>query len=102
MKLFTLSLTLIGVAFAIMVGIWLDQQASIAQTALIYISFLILSGFGYITSMGFWADRVFSLLLLQRISVIIVILIAWRVAYFPIMVLAGWFATISESLCVSI
>ena len=88
----------------LLIGLWLDQTTALSQNQLVYAFYL--SGIAgllpvivhYIFknhnegSGGLWKNSLLALLAL----------LVWRIAYFPIMVLAGYFATLGESLTLSV
>ena len=74
-------------------GLWLDHAPAINQTEL-FIAFHLasLSGIG-LAVLSFWSrlqER------WRRVVFIAVALVVWRITYFPLMVFAGWVATLGE------
>ena len=92
-----LSLCVGGLALiaALLAGFWLDSMISLDQTTL-FVVFQVLSIAGAITAMLWWMPRACSPW--QRALLVIAVLLAWRVSYFPVMVFGGWIATLVEQL----
>ena len=103
MKIYKWLITVL-VFWLVLIGFWLDRTEVLTQDKLVYAFYL--SGIAgllpvivhYISKNhndgggGLWKNNLLALL----------VLLVWRIAYFPIMVLAGYFATLGESLTQSL
>ena len=87
---------ILGLTLSIVAGIWLDQMPVLDQTPL-FIIFQVISLLGVIAMLLWWLNRI-NASIVMVILMAIAALIAWRVSYFPIMVFAGWIATLGEQL----
>ncbi len=88
----------ITLCIALFAGRWLDQMKILNQTAL-FVVFQIVSLGGAATTLLWWLGQTQTPL--QQGLVVVAALLAWRVSYFPIMVFAGWIATLVERLSLS-
>ncbi|TPW14610.1 MAG: hypothetical protein FD130_1335 [Halothiobacillaceae bacterium] len=95
MLLGSIGIGVITCIIAITAGRWLDRMAVLDQTAL-FVVFQTVSLGGIATALLWWFTWVQTPW--QQLLVIIAALAAWRVSYFPIMVFAGWIATLVEQL----
>lgn len=78
---------------ALCTGFWLDGQRALTQPMLFW-TFLVfgLAGSGLGWAFAVRNDRSLS----RRLAAAGAALLAWRVAYFPLMVIAGWMASLGE------
>lgn len=83
----------------IIIGLWLDMQQTLTQEQLKF-SFYTSAIFGLLVTNVFFLLRYKSLL--KKLIIIIVALIVWRISYFPIMVLAGFLATLGEAFTITL
>lgn len=80
---------------AILTGIWLDRMPVLDQTSL-FIVFQVISLSSIVTGILWWCAK--EQPNWQRLLIVVAAILAWRVSYFPIMVFAGWIATLFEQL----
>jgi len=83
-------LSLVAIAYA---GFWLDKMLVLNHTA-IYTAFQLTSLSGALTAAVWWFGRVTKPI--HCLYILLAVLLAWRISYFPIMVFSGWFATLGE------
>ena len=81
------------------IGVWLDSLKVIEQSSL-FIAFHFASLVGVVLAVVWMWSKLQSTLL--RIVLAAAALIIWRVAYFPIMVWAGWVATLGDWLTLQV
>lgn len=86
------AIALVG-ACALAAGFWLDAQSGITQPMLFW-SFLAFGLTGCALGCALNARRDPSTL--RRALAAVASLVAWRVAYFPLMVISGWLASVGE------
>jgi len=87
-------------AIVFLIGVGIDFYADIGQTAL-FICFYVTSLLGItLAVLRFWPDLEDRPSL--RILLVLGALVVWRVAYFPVLVLAGWVATLNEWLLIEL
>jgi len=86
-------------AVVFLIGLGIDLFAEVNQTTL-FICFYVTSLLGVLLAvLRFWPDVETPGL---RILLVLGALIVWRVAYFPILVFAGWVATLNEWLLIEL
>lgn len=91
----------LGLAVAVMTGIWFDQVPVLNQPHL-FATFQVISlagiAWGILTSLDWFAKRQGLASQAKKIVLLLAALVVWRISYFPIMVFAGWVATLGERL----
>jgi len=87
------SLVFIVFILLLIVGLWLDYQVALAQAPL-FIAFHFASLAGVTLAVIYLWPELPGVL--RKLILIIAALIIWRVSFFPIMVFAGWFATLGD------
>ena len=80
---------------AILAGVWLDRMPVLDQTSL-FVVFQVISLSSVAAGILWWCAE--DQPNWQRLLIVLAALLAWRVSYFPIMVFAGWIATLFEQL----
>lgn len=90
-----------GLVVAVMAGVWFDQVLVLYQPHLFAI-FQVMSltgiAWGVLISLDWFAKRQSLASPAKKIILLLASLVVWRISYFPIMVFAGWIATLGERL----
>lgn len=88
-----------GLAVVVMAGVWFDQVPVLNQPHL-FATFQVISltgiAWGILISLDWFAQGLASQA--KKIILLLAALVVWRISYFPIMVFAGWVATLGERL----
>ena len=104
-SLLTKATIFFGLAIAVMVGIWFDQVRILNQPQL-FTTFQVLSltgiAWGILISLDWFANKKSLASPAKKIMLLLAALVVWRISYFPIMVFAGWVATLGERLTFAI
>jgi len=80
-------------------GLWLDQQQTLSQLPLMIAFYS--AGFSGLLTMSLYLRPRFPLFW-QQLLLIILAYSVWRIAYFPVLVLAGYIATVGEAISLRI
>jgi hypothetical protein len=100
-SLLTKAISFFGLAVAVMAGVWFDQVPVLNQLHLFAIFQVIsLAGiaWGILISLDWFAARQRPVSAIKKIILLLAAICVWRISYFPIMVFAGWVATLGERL----
>ena len=91
----------LGLAVAVMTGVWFDQVPVLNQPHL-FVTFQVISltgiTWGILISLDWFAKRQGFASQAKKIILLLAALVVWRISYFPIMVFSGWIATLGERL----
>ncbi|MEQ1814486.1 MAG: hypothetical protein ABL860_08570 [Candidatus Nitrotoga sp.] len=91
----------LGLAIAVIAGIWFDQVPVLNQPHL-FATFQVMSltgiAWGILVSLDWFAPSQDLASPFRTAILLLTALVVWRISYFPIMVFAGWIATLGERL----
>ncbi len=95
----------LGLAIAVIAGIWFDRVPILNQPHL-FATFQVISltgiAWGILVSLDWFAPSQGLASPFKTATLLLAALVVWRISYFPIMVFAGWIATLGERLTFAI